>query len=118
MNKIYVTKKETLDELELGSALTIEGLAEDSIPDFINWIKSYTPMKNEDVYVISGKMMNDSYGLTGKNRYQDDLTLVSVKLDSMENAMSIVYPRFGIGGRWFDDIVANNEYFERETANG
>lgn len=118
MNKIYVTKKETLNELELGSALTIEGLAEDSIPDFINWIKSYTPMKNEDVYVTSGKMMNDSYGLTGKNRYQDDLTLVSVKLDSMENAMSIVYPRFGIGGRWFDDIVANNEYFERETANG
>lgn len=50
----------TLEELEsLGSALTMEGLAEDSISEFIDWIKQYTPMKSETAYIIKGKTMND-----------------------------------------------------------
>ena len=36
----------TLEELEsLGSALTMEGLAEDSISEFIDWVKQYTPKR-------------------------------------------------------------------------
>ena len=98
-----------LKELEdLGSALTIEGLAEDSIPDFIDWIKGYTPIKNEIAYIIKGKTMNDVYGLTGNNAYPDDCTIVSIKLEDMENSMAVVMPRFQIGARWFDDIVTNN----------
>lgn len=55
----------TLEELEsLGSALTMEGLAEDSISEFIDWVKQYTPMKSETAYVIKGKTMNDVYMLT------------------------------------------------------
>lgn len=54
----------TLEELEsLGSALTMEGLAEDSISEFIDWIKQYTPMKSETAYIIKGKTMNDVYML-------------------------------------------------------
>ena len=50
----------TLEELEsLGSALTMEGLAEDSISEFIDWVKQYTPMKSETAYIIKGKTMND-----------------------------------------------------------
>ena len=50
----------TLEELEsLGSALTMEGLTEDSIFEFIDWIKQYTPMKSETAYIIKGKTMND-----------------------------------------------------------
>lgn len=50
----------TLEELEsLGSALTMEGLAEDSISEFIDWIKQYTPMKSETAYIIKGKTMNE-----------------------------------------------------------
>lgn len=105
-----------LDELRnLGSALTIEGLTEDSIPDFINWVKEHTPMKNEIVYVIKGKTMNRVYGLTGKNAYPDDLTIVSIKLEDMENSMAVVAPRFEIGARWFDDIVMNNAMRESEN---
>lgn len=71
----------TLEELEsLGSALTMEGLAEDSISEFIDWIKQYTPMKSETAYIIKGKTMNDVYMLTGNNKYPDDCTIVSIKL--------------------------------------
>ena len=56
----------TLEELEsLGSALTMEGLSEDSISEFIDWVKQYTPMKSETAYIIKGKTMNDVYMLTG-----------------------------------------------------
>lgn len=102
-----------LKELEdLGSALTIEGLAEDSIPEFIDWVKQHTPMKNETAYIIKGKTMNSVYGLTGNNAYPDDCTIVSIKLEDMENFTAVVIPRFQIGARWFDDIVMNNAFRE------
>lgn len=104
----------TLEELEsLGSALTMEGLAEDSISEFIDWVKQYTPMKSETAYIIKGKTMNDVYMLTGNNKYPDDCTIVSIKLEDMENSMAVVIPRFNIGARWFDDIVMNNAAREK-----
>lgn len=104
----------TLEELEsLGSALTMEGLAEDSISEFIDWVKQYTPMKSETAYIIKGKTMNDVYMLTGNNKYPDDCTIVSIKLEDMENSMAVVIPRFSIGARWFDDIVMNNAAREK-----
>lgn len=92
----------------LGSALTMVGLTEDSIQDYIDWIKQYTPMKSEMAYIISGKTMNEAYHLTGDNAYSDDLTIVSVKLEDMEEPSKIVTKRFEVGARWFDDIVGNN----------
>ena len=105
-----------LKELQnLGSALTIEGLADDSIPDFINWVKEYTPMKNEIAYIIKGKTMNKVYGLTSENAYPDNCTIVSIKLEDMENSTAVVIPRFEIGARWFDDIIMNNAMKESEN---
>lgn len=105
----------TIEELEgLGSALTIEGLAEESIKDYIEWVKKYTPMVNETAYIIKGKTMNNVYALTGDNAYPDDLTLVAIKLEDMEDWTQVVMPRFQIGARWFDDIVMNNAARESE----
>ena len=99
----------TLEELNnLGSALTLEGLSEDSIPDFFDWIEQYTPILNKVAYIVKGKTMNRIYGLTGTNAYPDDCTIVSVKLEDMSNYSAIIFPRFQIGARWFDDIVENN----------
>ena len=106
MEVTILTTKEELDTL--GSALTMEGLLESSIPDFIDWVKSYTPLKEEHAYVIKGVTMNDVYHLTGNNAYPDDCTLVAIKLEDMDNASNVAIPRFDIGARWFDDIVANN----------
>ena len=52
--------------------------------------------------------MNINYGLTGSNKYKDDLTIVSIKNEDIKNLGAIIIPRFQVGGRWFDDIVNNN----------
>lgn len=117
INKIAVTTKEQIKDLYDHSAFTVEGFAEQSIPDLVEWVESRTPLKKKDVYVTKGAMMNETYGLTGDNRYQDDCTIVSIKLDDMEDFEKIVIPRFNIGGRWFDDIVDNNLRREAEKGN-
>lgn len=103
----YVTTKGQLDNLYNHSAFTIEGLAEDSIPDLIKWLEDNKALTNENpiVYVTKGKVMNTEYGLMGNNAYNDDLTIVSVV---NINQMIIALKRFSVGGRWFDDIVDNN----------
>lgn len=112
METKILTKLEELEDLD--SALTMEGLAEDSIIDFINWVKQYTPMKQDKAYIIKGKTMNEVYSLTGNNAYPDDCTLVAIKLEDMEDSMKVVMPRFQIGARWFDDIVMNNAMREQD----
>lgn len=111
MNKITV---KALEELEsLGSALTIEGLTDEAIPDFLDWIKKYTPILKEDVYITKGATMNKVLNLTGNNAYPDDLTIVSVRLEDMQNSSAIIMPRFAISARWLDDIINNNLMRER-----
>ncbi len=109
----------TLEELEsLGSALTMEGLAEDSISEFIDWIKQYTPMKSETAYIIKGKTMNDVYMLTGNNKYPDDCTIVSIKLEDMENSMAVVMPRFHIGASLIKLLESDDKRFSFEFCAG
>lgn len=102
-----VTTKEQLQKLYDNSAFTIEGLAENSIPDLINWLKENTTFTTENpiVYITKGKVMNEEYALKYGKAYAEDLTIVSViDIDSMRIALK----RFSVGGRWFDDIVDNN----------
>lgn len=107
MEIIRVSTQEELDYLYNNSALTILGLAEDSIPDFMDYLKENTTVKKERVFVISGKMMNKSYSLKGTNAYPNDLTIVSISLEDIDSKPMIM-KRFEIGARWFDDIVDNN----------
>jgi hypothetical protein len=102
-----VTTKEQLNKLYSNSAFTIEGLAEESIPDLIEWLKDNTTFTSDNliVYVTSGKFMNENYLLSGDNAYPDELTIVSV-IDI--DLIKIALKRFSVGGRWFDDIVDNN----------
>ena len=120
MTKITVNTKAQLDELDKGSALTWEGLktSDESLTEMFDWIKKYSPVKNETAYIVSGWVMNAAYGLTGDNAYPDDVHLVSVRLEDIENVEAITLPRFQAGGRWFDDIVANNARRENEKRNG
>ena len=94
------------------SSLTIEGLKTDwdTLTQFAEWIKGITPFKvgKEKLYIITGKQMNDAYGLTGNNRYNDDLDIVIAMLCDLKEPMRLALPRFQIGGRWFDDVVDNN----------
>ena len=117
MNKIKVNDRATLDALYNTSALTFEGVAasDENVKAVLTWVKNYTPLKREDVYVIEGSLMNREYGLTGDNAYPEtDCTILCIKLDDMEKPMAVTLPRFTVGGRWFDDVVDNNARREAE----
>ena len=121
MNIIKVTTKAQLDELYKDWSLTIEGLApdEDNLKQLLDWVKELTPLKREDVYTIEGSVMNRMYRLTGTNAYPEtDCTLVCIKLADMEHSDRVTMPRFDIGGRWFTDIVDNNDWKEDEQVGG
>ena len=109
----------TLKELVKGSALTIEGLAESSFDEFLDWIKDIAGLKTRRLYVTKGRLANGEWLLTGDNAYQNDLNIVSVKLDDMEDRNKIVMARFQVGARWMDDIRDNNamrEFSKAKTA--
>lgn len=112
--KIIKTTPAILDDLVKHSAFTLEGLAKESIKDFVEWIEALTPLKKREVYVTKGKLANSEWGLTGSNAYPNDLTIVSVKLDDMEDFNKVVMPRFEIGARWMDDIYDNNVWRDNE----
>jgi len=118
MNFIHVTEKDksVLKDLYDDSALTIEGLdyEDESMQDFVDIVDGCVGLKTNNIYVISGKVMNKVYRLTGDNRYPDDLHIVSIKLSDMKNPSEIIMKRFEFGGRWFDDIVDNNKRREKE----
>lgn len=119
-NKIIVENKEQLDELYNSSALTIVGLnnSDNDIKQLVDWIKQYSEVSNPlDVHIISGATMNKHYNLTGSNRYEENLNIVSIKNKDIKQLMRIIIPRFEIGGRWFDDIVDNNRWREEEQNN-
>ena len=110
MNITNVTTKEQLDELYNQSALTFEGLdsSEENLSAVYFWLLEHKAII-EDIeptfHIIKGKLMNDTYDLTGDNEYHEDLNLVSIT-GIIE--YQVVLARFEVGGRWFDDIVDNN----------
>lgn len=110
---IKVTTAEQLNALYDASALTIEGLAEESIENFLDAVHDAASLKKRRVFVTKGATMNKFYRLHGRNAYPEDLTIVSIMLVDMEHYEPIVTARFEWGGRWFDDIVDNNASHEK-----
>ena len=101
--------KKDLDRLYNSSALTIEGLDPDSVYDFADDVIAHGGTVDE-IVMISGKLMNKIYGLTGDNAYPDRLDIVSI----IGNTIPMTMRRFDFGGRWFDDIVDNNAWREND----
>ena len=76
IKKIYVNSKEQFEKLYNSNALTLLGLddTEKNLYSFAKWIKNLSEISNPlNMYIIKGKQMNEQYGLSGKNKYQDDL---------------------------------------------
>ena len=117
--EIINVDSKTLKELVKGSALTLEGLAESSFDEFLDWVKDIAGLKTRRLYVTKGRLANSEWLLTGDNAYRNDLNIVSVKLDDMENRNKIVMARFQVGARWLDDIRDSNamrEFSKAKTA--
>lgn len=114
--EIINVDSKTLEELVKGSALTLEGLSESSFDEFLDWVKDIAGLKTRRIYVTKGRLANSEWLLTGDNAYQNDLNIVSVKLDDIEDRNKIVMARFQVGARWMDDIHDSNIIRERESA--
>ncbi len=102
-----VKNPEKLDEFYEDWSLVFTGVIEEEIPMYFDFLRQYTKVEDRG-YIITGKMMNEKYGLTGDNQYQDDLHFLVVMLKDIEDVGQIAIPRFMVGGRWFNDIVDNN----------
>lgn len=61
-------------------------------------------MKDPMGYWFTGKEMNEHFGLTESNAYNDELTFLVIP-DLYDPAYKMM---FGGKARWFDDIVSNN----------
>ena len=120
INTISVTNDSQFEDLYEDSALTFEGLetSQENLNAVFNWLEEHTEVKTRTVYVITGKVMNNQYGLTRDNAYPNDLNIVCIKLSDMVSPLKITIPRFDVGGRWFDDVVDNNARRESQKANG
>lgn len=114
---IKVTDAGLLKELASASAFTIEGAGGD-LNEWMNGLNEEMAKVNignvNTFYTFKGKLMNDTYALTGKNKYQDTLTFLCFRLDGLDvGKLAIFKMRFG--ARWLDDIVDNNVRREEET---
>ena len=112
MDLIKCTKKD-MQELYDGDAWTWEGMTtdDDNLKEIVNWFaEEGCPLKKEEFYVTTGAQMNEFCGgLTGENAYNDDLTILSIKLENITNVQSLFLKKFLVGARWFSDIVENNK---------
>lgn len=104
--------KEELNNLYDNCSLTFEGFTtdKDNLDFLYEWLKNNKALKGEDLhlYLIKGKTMNEIYNLKRSNKYAKDLNIISVENDVLDFS-KIVIKRFELGGRWFNDIVDNNE---------
>ena len=112
--KLFTVKKATLNDLDRfysNSSLTLFGLSKESIKDWMEYMSDFIVTDKVAIYTYSGKMMNDKYSLRGNVAYPDDLTNFSFDTNLVfgGNIGEVAIDRFNYGGRWFDDIVDNNE---------
>ena len=103
------------DKMYEGSYYTITGCG----GDLEEWKTGYQKMlEKEGIGNVTewihftGKEMNDTYNLTGNNRYPDDLNFLAFPLANM-NIGKLAMFKIQMGDRWFDDIVDNNARRER-----
>lgn len=108
---IIMCESSDIDVLYDEWALAFEGttLDDENLKWLIRWIENHNcKMIREDFYVITGKLMNEKYNLTGDNAYPNDCNILCIKQSDLTNVDGIIIPRFEIGGRWITDVINNN----------
>ena len=105
-----ITKVSNFKDLENGSCYTITGAG----GDLNDWVTGYTELLQKDNigtpvqwFTFTGKQMNDNYGLTGKNKYPNNLQFLSFPLTGLKVGKLAMF-KIKMQDRWFDDIVDNN----------
>lgn len=120
---VEIKKVESVFDLEYlneNDAIVIEGITEDTIGDFVDWVNHIATLKNDTttVYKISGGLLDMVWGLTGDNRYDEDLNIVAIPFSEIESPELLAIPRFAVCARWWSDVRDNNLRREEEKRNG
>ena len=107
---IEITTKEGIEQLRNQSAYTIVGAG----GDLNEWVNGYQELlQKEEIgepekwYKFKGKLLNDSYHLTGKNRYPKDIIFLSFPLTGL-NVGKLAMFKLKMEDRWLDDIIDND----------
>ena len=107
----YISSKADLDELYQKSQSTIIGAGGDLkewIDGISDWMKENDLGEMKGITTYKGADVNAAYGLKGNNRFPDDVTFLSWTNDGIKNIGKYAVQRFGLGIRWFDDIIDNS----------
>lgn len=102
-------EKEMLKEFCEHSMFTFEGIdieskeGRKSIKELEKLLRSSGYNEKDFIaFWMKGSVMNNHFGLTGRNAYNDDLTFLVIP-----NYYNVLM-KVKLGARWFDDIVASN----------
>lgn len=100
-------------EFYKGSALTFTGIICEEAPLYLNFLKENGIEIDEKVtcYFTEGRYMNMYYDLKGDVAYPDNLHFLIIPLKAFKDGQigKLALLRLQVDGRWFDDIVDNNE---------
>ena len=118
MTKYELKEATTLSELLSltdNSAFTIEGAGGD-LNEWCIGLNEILAKENigqvKTFYTFTGKLMNETYEITGSNAYQDNFTFLSFMLDGLDVGKLAMF-KMKFGARWLDDIVDNNNAREQ-----
>ena len=116
---VDVKESKQFAELERVDAMTFEGVIaeDDSFEAIIEFLKEYNAIPEDrklvKFWVIRGDKMNKHYKLTGDNAYPDNLTIINIPLEQLKSISGVALPMRRYNGRWYSDVVSNNERRER-----
>lgn len=104
---------EDLKELYSTSGFTVEGdfyCEKEGLEILLKFIGGYIKPEVEQlkVYRISGKLMNDYYGLT-ENPYPNGVSLTSIPMNQFYDIHALAVVALRLGARWFDEIVDHSK---------
>lgn len=105
--------EQDIEELRSKSAFTFIG-AGGNLNDWMiginDILKQHLINQVSKFYTWNGKLMNDMYGLTQNNAYQDDITFLAFDITEIpiDQIGKLSMLKLAMSARWLDDIVAND----------
>ncbi|GMA30060.1 hypothetical protein [Litorihabitans aurantiacus] len=109
MRRVATTAAELAEIDESGLALCWEGLPEGEESAFLEGLAvmlDVPALREAEVLIVPGALMNATYGLTGDNAYPGDLRIAAVTVPpEVRSLVPVLTPR---GLRFFDNLVTNN----------
>jgi len=107
---ITIANENELKNLANTSAYTITGAG----GELKVWVEGYEYLlqkegigKPKQWYTFKGQLMNDTYFLTGNNRYPKDITFLCFSIEELNTGKLAIF-KIKMQDRWLDDIVNNN----------